>query len=208
MTRTARFERVATDLNVEPIRARLEAMPHLWDEITARQEYSGSAHIDTQCIYPRGPYKFTPYYYMFHTGAYDYPVMDTLADVLVPILRPLLTDVLKVDELGRVLIVKLKPGGVVTPHVDEGTYADHYARFHVAVTGSDKATLTAGGETHHIEPGEAWWFDHKVEHSARNDGDTDRIHIIIDAVTPRFPMRKVPVSDNSATTVASIVGNP
>ncbi len=208
MTRTARFERVATDLDVEPIRARLEAMPHLWDEITARQEYSGSAHIDTQCIYPRGPYKFTPYYYMFHTGAYDYPVMDTLADVLVPILRPLLTDVLKVDELGRVLIVKLKPGGVVTPHVDEGTYADHYARFHVAVTGSDKATLTAGGETHHIEPGEAWWFDHKVEHSAQNDGDTDRIHIIIDAVTPRFPMRKVPVSDNSATTVASIVGNP
>jgi hypothetical protein len=134
--------------------------------------------------------------------------MDTLADVLVPILRPLLTDVLQVEELGRVLIVKLKSGGVVTPHIDEGTYADHYARFHVAVTGTDKATLTAGPNTQHFAPGEAWWFDHKVTHSARNDGDTDRIHIIIDAVTARFPMRKVPVSDNVATTVASIVGNP
>jgi hypothetical protein len=183
-------------------------MPHLWDEITARQEYTGSAHKDTQCIYPRGPYKFTPYYYMFHTGAYDYPVMDTLADVLVPVLRPLLTDALQVEELGRVLIVKLKPGGVVTPHIDEGTYADHYARFHVAVTGNEQATLTAGPNTQHFAPGEAWWFDHKVTHSARNDSDTDRIHIIIDAVTPRFPMRQVPVSDNSATTVASIVGNP
>jgi len=208
MTRTARFERVATGLDVEPIRARLEAMPHLWDEITARQEYTGSAHKDTQCIYPRGPYKFTPYYYMFDKGAYDYPVMDTLADVLVPVLRPLLAGVLKVEELGRVLIVKLKPGGVVTPHIDEGTYADHYARFHVAVTGTEHATLTAGADIQHFAPGEAWWFDHKVTHSARNDSDSDRIHIIIDAVTSRFPMRQVPVSDNSATTVASIVGNP
>ena len=83
------FERGGTGLDVEPIRARLEEMPHLWDEITARQEYTGSAHKDTQCIYPRGPYKFTPYYYMFHTGAYDYPVMDTMADVLLPVLRPL-----------------------------------------------------------------------------------------------------------------------
>jgi quercetin dioxygenase-like cupin family protein len=208
MTRTANFERVATGLDVLPLLARLDAMPHLWDEITARQEYTGTAHTDTHCIYPRGPFKFTPYFYMFDIGAYDYPVMDTLADVLVPILRPLLTDVLKVDALGRVLIVKLKPGGVITPHTDEGTYADHYARFHVAVTGTDKATLTAGGETHHLEPGDAWWFNHKVKHSARNDGDTDRIHIIIDAVTPLFPMHKVPVSDNVATTVASIVGNP
>ena len=208
MTRTANFERVATGIDVQPLLARLDAMPHLWDEITARQEYTGTAHKDTHCIYPRGPLKFTPYFYMFDTGAYDYPVMDTLADVLVPILRPLLTDVLKVEKLGRVLIVKLRPGGIITPHIDEGTYADHYARFHVAVTGTDKATLTAGDETHHIAPGEAWWFDHKVRHSARNDGDTDRIHIIIDAVTPLFPMRKVPVSDNVATTVASIVGNP
>jgi len=208
MTHMRTFEQVATGLDVEPLLARLNEMPQLWGEITARQEYTGTAHTDTECIYPRGPYKFTPYYYMFDLGAYDYPVMDMLADVLVPVLRPLLTDVLKVEELGRVLIVKLKPGGVVTPHIDEGTYADYYARFHVAVTGTDKATLTAGPNTQHFAPGEAWWFDHKVTHSARNDGDTDRIHIIIDAVTSLFPMRQVPVSDNQATTVASIVGNP
>ena len=103
---------------------------------------------------------------------------------------------------------QLDLASVVTPHIDEGTYADHYARFHVAVTGNEQATLTAGPNTQHFAPGEAWWFDHKVRHSARNDSDTDRIHIIIDAVTDRFPMRQVPVSDNSATTVASIVGNP
>jgi hypothetical protein len=208
MTHTRRFDRVAIGLDVEPIRSRLEAMPELWDEITVRQEYTGSAHKDTQCIYARGPYKFTPWFYLYDIGAYDYPVMDALSDVVVPVLRPLLTDALQVQELGRVLIVKLKPGGVVTPHVDQGTYADHYARFHVAVTGTDQATLTAGGKTQHFAPGEAWWFDHKVEHSARNDGPDDRIHIIIDAVTPMFPMRQVPVSDNVATTVTPMMGKP
>ena len=124
------FERLATGLDVEPLLARLNENPQLWGEITARQEYTGTAHADTECIYPRGPYKFTPYYYMFDIGAYDYPVMDTLADVLVPILRPLLKDVLKVEELGRVLIVKLKPGGVVTPHIDiaPGTQGNHENR--------------------------------------------------------------------------------
>lgn len=208
MTHTRTFERVAACLDVSPIAARLEQMPHLWDEITVRQEYTGTAHKDTQCIYARGPYKFTPWFYLYDLGAYDYPAMDALSDVLVPVLRPLLKDVLRVQELGRVLIVKLKPGGVVTPHIDEGTYADHFARFHVAVTGTDQATLTAGPNTQDFTPGEAWWFDHKVLHSARNDGDTDRIHIIIDAVTPRFPMRQVPVSDNVATTVTQMMGKP
>ena len=202
MTPTPRFELLAEGLDVEPIRARLEAMPHLWGEITARQEYTGTAHADTECIYPRGPYKFTPWYYMFDVGAYDYPVMDILADVLVPVLRPLLRDVLNVETLGRVLIVNLKAGGIVKPHIDEGKYADHYARFHVPLTGNDKCLLEVGGDQVCMRPGQAWWFDHKQEHSACNLGQTDRWHIIIDAVSPRFPMAKVPVSNHPATTVA------
>lgn len=50
------------------------------------------------------------------------------------------------------------------------------------------SVLTAGGEVQHFAPGEAWWFDHKVEHTADNLGESPRIHIIFDAVTARFPM--------------------
>lgn len=203
MTPTPRFERLATGLDVQPIIDRIEAMPELWAEITARQDYTGSAHKDTECIFARGPYSFTPYYYMFDLGSYDYPAMDTLADVLIPVLRPLLTDVLGVTELGRVLIVNLKAGGVVKPHIDEGTYADHFARFHVALTSNDRCMLEVGDDQAAMHPGEAWWFDHKQRHSAFNLGTTDRWHIILDAVSPRFPMGKVPVSIHPATTVAS-----
>jgi hypothetical protein len=182
------FELIATGVDVAPIIAALDAMPELWDEITIRQDHPGSAHHDTDCIFLRGPRAFTVEDYLYDLGAYDYPAMDKLASVLVPVLRPLLQDALRVDELGRVLIVRLKPGGHIDPHVDEGDYADHYSRFHLALTGDACSTLTAGGETQHFAPGELWWFDHKAEHTAANASDQPRIHIIIDAVTPLFPM--------------------
>jgi membrane peptidoglycan carboxypeptidase len=47
-------------LNVEPLLQQLAAHPELWDEITVRQAYPGSAHADTQCIFVRGPLGFTP----------------------------------------------------------------------------------------------------------------------------------------------------
>lgn len=204
MTRMRDFELIASGLDVQPIIDRIESMPGLWDEITARQEFTATAHRDTKTIFVRGPYKFTLYYYLFDLGSYDYPVMDDLQDVLVPVLTPLLKDELQVTELGRVLIVNLKAGGYIKPHIDEGKYADHFSRFHVALTGNNDCALMVGQDKQHMKPGEAWWFNHKVEHSAINAGQTDRWHIIIDAVTSRFPMGKVPVSDHSPTTVPSM----
>ena len=197
---------VASGLDTGPMLAALANDPGLWSEITVRQDYPGSAHHDTECIFARGPEAFTPEKFFFDLGSYDYPAMDKLADVLVPVLRPLLNDVLKVTELGRVLIVNLKAGGLVDEHIDEGTYADHFARFHVVVSTNPFCYNITGGEAAHWPVGECWWFDHKQAHSAVNQGETDRVHIIIDAVTSEFPMPQVPVSTNGAATVADIVG--
>lgn len=179
------FERVAEGLDVQPLLDALAARPELWGEITIRQHYPGSAHKDTEAIFLRGPYQFTFRDYMMDTTAYDYPAMDALSAQLVPLVRPVLQQ-LGVTELGYVMLVRLAPGGVIKPHVDEGAYADHYSRLHLALTGEPGATLTAGDETQHFAPGECWWFNHKVRHSAVNDSDQPRIHLIIDAVTPRF----------------------
>lgn len=202
------FELLETGIDVQPIVDRINEMPELWTEITARQEYTGSAHKDTETIFARGPFSFTPYYYQFDTGSYDYPAMDKLADVLVPVIRPLLENTLAVTELGRVLIVNLKAGGVVKSHIDKGKYADHFARFHLCLTGNDRCALVVNKQPFFMKPGEFWWFDHKQEHSAFNQGETDRWNIIIDAVSPWFPVGKVPVSPRPATTVAANGENP
>lgn len=189
------FQRITTGLDVQPIVDCLDRLPDAWSFITQRQQFTGSPHKDTETIFLRGPYKLTPYFYQFDLGAYDYPVLDLMADALVPVLKPLLMDTLKVDELGRVLIVKLKPGGHVKAHIDQGAYADHYSRFHVALTTNDQCLQTAGDEVRHFAPGEAWWFNHKAEHTATNEGETERIHIIIDAVAPGYAPGKAPVSE-------------
>lgn len=172
------FKQIASGLKVQPLLDLLDAKPELWDQITLRQQFEGSAHKDTECIFVRGPESFTIDKYFFDVGSYDYSVMQDLASELVPLLQPLLTETLQVKELGRVMIVKFKPGGHISEHMDEGKYADHFARFHIALKTNPKATLTVGGQTRNLDAGEAWWFNHKLKHSGDNLGDTDRIHII------------------------------
>lgn len=176
------FTLLQTGLNVQPLLDALDAHPDLWDQITVRQSYPGSAHHDTQAIFLRGPAAFTADEYQGTTDAYDYPALATLGEAVNALLCPVLWG-LGATQLGYVLIVKLQPGGHVDEHIDEGAYADHFTRFHIALT-SDSATLTVGGQTQHFAPGELWRFDHKALHSADNPGVTPRIHVIFDAVTP------------------------
>jgi len=181
------FERIATGLDVAPLLTAIDSMPELWREITLRQEYPNGAHHDTETIFLRGPKTLTPQDYFFDLGACDYPAMSKLNNVVIPLLLPVLID-LDVTELGRILIVKLNPDGVVDAHIDEGLYADHFARFHIALQGEEGSTLTVGDETQHFAPGEAWRLDHKIIHCAANNAKTPRIHLIFDAVTPLYPM--------------------
>lgn len=184
------FKRHDTQLNTQPLLDALAAHPELWNAITVRQDYPGSAHHDTQCVFLRGPYEFNPESYMGTIDAHDYGAMTLLGGVITDLLRPTLYD-MRVTELGYVLIVRLPPGGMIDEHIDEGVYADHYARFHVALTDSPKASLTVGGETQHFAQGDVWEFNHKQPHSGSNMGSAPRIHLIFDAVVPH-PLVHVP----------------
>jgi len=176
-----------TGLDVQPMLDLLKKNKDMWNDITIRQDYPGSAHADTECIFIRGPLKFTAKDYFDDCSAAPYPAASVFQEAFRPLMEPL-TEAIGLTQLGRVLIVKLKPGGHVKAHVDEGKYADMYSRFHIVLATNDKCTNTTGGEVSHWPVGTAWWFDHKQEHTADNGGQTNRIHIIVDAVSTRFPM--------------------
>ena len=182
MTHTKYFKRIAEGLNVEPLLKLLDDKPELWKEITARQEFTKTPHKDTESIYVRGPLKMTPYYVLWDTGSYDYPCMEYLEPALVPLMRPIL-EKLEVKEMGRVLIVNLRPSGHVIKHNDQGTYADHYSRFHLVLKSNKHSFQTCGDEEKRFEVGDVWCFNHKKLHTADNVGTTDRVHIIFDCVT-------------------------
>jgi len=176
---------IAEGLDVAPVIDVINQNPDLWKQITIRQKFKGTAHGDTETIYIRGPRAFTYQDYFKDLGSYDYPALDVLSSVMSPLLKPIL-DGLRITHLGRILIVKMKAGGHVSEHIDEGEYADHFSRFHVVIKTNEGCINSTGGEAVHWPVGTAWWFDHKQPHSAGNIGDDDRIHIIIDAVSPFY----------------------
>lgn len=175
------FQRLLTGLNVAPLLDALDANPSLWREITARQDTPGSPHHDTESIWLRGPKEITYDSVFNDTQCVDYPAMTELLAPLHDLVAPVLNQ-LDLGRLGRVMLAKLLPGGVIDPHEDQGRYAKNYQRYHLVLTSDEGNVFECDGEQVHMAPGELWWFNHRGLHTVRNDSDTPRIHLIIDTV--------------------------
>jgi hypothetical protein len=85
--------------------------------------------------------------------------------------------------MGRCVLAKLKPNGVVYPHKDDGLYWLLRDRYHLALKSANGSHFKVGGEEVRMQAGELWWFDHTATHEAFNDSDEDRIHIILDVMS-------------------------
>lgn len=183
------FKQIAIDLDVRPLLSALEAQPHLWSEITARQTTQGSPHRDTETIFLRWAQELSVETVFTAIPAIDYPAFYNLPEARALIAQ--LVALIEAKEIGRIIITKLKSGGRIEPHADEGAYADYYERFHVVLS-SGKGNLffveQPGGadEYTEMEQGSAWWFHHKRKHWVVNNSQADRIHLIVDAVAPSF----------------------
>jgi hypothetical protein len=177
-----RFQKVFSFVDVRAALAEIERQPELWGEITLRQTYPGTAHADTETIFIRGP--SSPAGAFDEVPAHFYPAVEKLPECSH--LVSLLAESLNAKELGRVMVVKLKAGGHIAPHVDEGKYAEHYERFHFVLDSDEGNVFQCADRIEWMKPGTAWWFDHRVEHSVTNASARDRIHLIVDLVTPQF----------------------
>lgn len=85
--------------------------------------------------------------------------------------------------LGRVLITKLPPGGIITRHVDDDSHIDYYDRFHIVLQGEHGSTFHCGEDKVDMLTGEVWQFNNAEEHSVHNASAVDRIHLLVDIHT-------------------------
>ena len=179
------FKRLAQGLPVGPLLERLARYPELWESGRARSEYPGSPHADAQAIMLRGPAEQNALAMFRDLDQVDYPA----AYVLMPQLGILTNNVFDRVGLamrtGRSMITRLPPGARIQPHVDEGLYADYYDRFHVCLD-AEGSLFRCGAEEVLMQPGEAWWFNHKLEHEIWNGGTRDRLHLILDLAAPAY----------------------
>lgn len=178
-----------------PLLKQIQAQPELFDEHKERQETPGSPHVDTQTIFLRWCQSQTIMAAFTEIPAIDYPAYAKLPEA-----RPIVEKVLEIvgaTELGRVIIPALKGGGIIFKHSDEGAYADHYERFHVCLQAARGNVMTVelepGVTFEGIDPypGDVFWFNHKANHMCVNSTKAFRLHMIIDAVAPKFRRQRV-----------------
>lgn len=175
------FEKIADGIDVAPVLAQLALNPGLWDEHTNRTA-EDSPHHGVPDIWLRyrsleeltGPESFRePHFATF------YPAWRAL-----PALKPIVMRLMAKTEavyLGGILMTKIRPGGSVKPHHDRGSWHAEYhnTKVYVPLQTNEKCVNICEEESAVMRAGEAWTFNNLLTHSVENNGDSDRITLIV-----------------------------
>lgn len=82
----------------------------------------------------------------------------------------------------RVVYYRLKAGTKIGEHRDlgENRSTAGLVRIHIPVVTNDKVIMYVGGQPYHFPVGTAWYFDATARHRVENNGNDDRIHLVVD----------------------------
>ena len=77
--------------------------------------------------------------------------------------------------------MRLSPGSAIHEHRDHDLdAAEGRARIHVPVTSNPQVSFLLNGTAVAMQPGEAWYLRLADPHAVRNDGPSDRVHLVLD----------------------------
>lgn len=78
-------------------------------------------------------------------------------------------------------LMRLTPGSAIHEHRDHDLdAAEGRARIHVPVTSNPQVSFLLNGTAVAMLPGEAWYLRLADPHAVRNDGPSDRVHLVLD----------------------------
>jgi len=186
------FQKIGVGIDTVPLLLAIKRRPDLWKEDTYLRDYPQGPFKQIESIMLRFPEKSvheTEAELEKHVVTYDqHENIDYPAYKLLPEARPLIMNLMGYvagERLGRVMINKIAPGGVIFPHIDTKSHTDYYSRFHIVLQSQPGVQFRAGDESIYMETGEAWWFDNSQEHEVINNSADDRIHMIVDIRTSK-----------------------
>ncbi len=159
--------------DVEAVRNKIEQIPEAkWLESNREQRFD--IHSDTRSLV------------LIHFFRDEYTKPDyrelcyELQDELKPVVDCIADYYQNNGFLVRMLLTKMPPGSAIPEHVDSGPALMNCHRVHIPITSSDKVVFVVGGEEKNMQVGEFWEINNALSHSVENQGDEDRIHLIID----------------------------
>jgi hypothetical protein len=80
----------------------------------------------------------------------------------------------------RVMLARMAPGGIIQPHRDNMPAALWPHKVHVPLQTNPKVGFYVEPKTYHFARGQVVEVNNLGVHAVRNDGDTDRIHLIFE----------------------------
>ncbi len=83
-------------------------------------------------------------------------------------------------------IAVLPPGAILDKHIDPRWFHKHSHRLHIPVYTNDRAKLIFEDSEYHLSVGKIYEINNRVLHTAKNDGDTNRLHLIFDVMDRDF----------------------
>jgi hypothetical protein len=175
------FQQIATGIDVLPLVLELYRQPELWNQHNARTGGDGSfAGTDDIWVRFRDPGELTS------AAAFSEPFTPVFYPAwhALPHLRPLVFGLmarLEAVQLGGLLITRVPPGCQVLPHDDRGRWHPEFfkTKAYIPVATNARCYSTCEDERVTMQIGEAWLFDNLKVHSTVNEGDTDRITVIV-----------------------------
>lgn len=184
------FQKLGQNVDILPLVLAIKRRPELWKEDTYLRDYAQGPFGEIESIMLRFPekrvfeqeeelqaYKEGKSQFDQHESI-DYPAYKLLTEA-----RPLVMNLMAYvqgERLGRVMINKIKPGGVIYPHKDTPEHTAYYSRFHVVLQSAPGVVFRADSEKVYMETGSIWWFDNSQEHEVINNSAEDRIHMVVD----------------------------
>lgn len=157
------------NLEVKKIQDKLSVLD--WDYFTLRQTVH-EVHKDTLTV----PLLFDPSLSKINLHKEFGLFIKELEEV-----KKILSNKLGKGFLQSAILINLPAGKEVARHVDKAEAFHDFHRVHLPILTNDQCFFEVDHEVIHMKEGEIWEINNSEKaHSVKNQGSTDRIHLLLD----------------------------
>lgn len=109
---------------------------------------------------------------------------STLTELVSPIVKSL--ESIHDGKVGKCVFIKMPAHKSVGQHRDSLDYLGAVRRHHIAIVTNENVIFFVNNESKNMKVGECWEINNNLLHSVENNGDSDRIHLMIDILPNKF----------------------
>jgi quercetin dioxygenase-like cupin family protein len=155
-----------------------------WTDHFVRQNYEG--HWSAMAL--RAPAGATHPIMMIYSDPAATHFVDTPLLARTPYFRELLGSF--ECNLLAARLMRLAPGSTIKEHRDADLAFEYgIVRLHVPITTNPRVRFRLNGRRIVMEPGDLWYLRLSDPHRVTNEGATDRVHLVVDAVANEWMER-------------------